>query len=268
MSRFAASPRIRIAPATPRAALVVVPLTLALLVLLATPVARAKTAPHPPRRPSLPGHLAPPGYTIDSLDAVAKRPVWEEAEDGSFTYSIRRVFSDSTEARILAIAEAVYPPRDALIGIAARGYYEMGHDTSGVPLWWCQGIGCNRIPYAVTAGTMEHYLALTKRFREHNFWETGMGGGLFWTDLIYHARVSATPSFTYRDREYQNVYVVQIVFAWSFDDGTFVPVIETQRTVVLSQRGDVLAVQGDGAADQDVRLSEHRGIGRVDHVFR
>lgn len=241
----------------------------AALVLLAVAVAATGARPPNPRRnAALPGHMAPAGYTIDSLDAVSERPVWEEAKDGSFTYSIRRVFSDSTEARMLAIAEAVYPPRDALAGIAARAYYEMGSDTAGVPLWWCRGIGARRIPYAVTAGTLQHFLRLTRRFRDHNFWETGMGGGLFWTDFIYHARITATPSFTYRNREFTNVYVVEIVFAWAYDDGTFVPVTETMRTVVLSQRGDVLAVEGDGRADEQVRLSEHRGIGRIDHVMR
>jgi hypothetical protein len=238
-----------------------------LLALAIAATASASGRPKPERRP-LPGVQAPAGYFVDSLDAVTPRPVWEEAKDGDFTYSIRRVFSDSTEQRMLRIAEAVYPPRDALAGIAARAYYEMGSDTAGVPLWWCRGIGARRIPYAVTAGTMEHFLRLTQRWRHHNFWETGMGGGLWWSDMIYHANVTAAPSFTDRDREFTNVYLVQLVFAWSYDDGTFVPVTETMRTVVLSRRGDVLAVEGDGRADEQVRLSEHRRIGYQSHIMR
>ncbi|HEX7078871.1 MAG TPA: hypothetical protein VF363_10635 [Candidatus Eisenbacteria bacterium] len=239
----------------------------ALLPVVAPPPAlsaRARPAP----RAALPGYSAPPGYTIDSLDAVASRPTWREAKDGSFTYSIRREFSDSTEARMLGIAEAVYPPRDALVGIAARRYYEMGSDTAGAPLWWCRGIGVRRIPYAVTAGAMEHFLGLTERFRDHLFWETGTGGGLFWTDFIYHATIAARDTFYYRSTLYARVYVAQLVFAWSYDDGTFVPVTETQRTVVLSERGDVLAIEGDGRADERVGMSDHRGPGRVDHIMR
>lgn len=252
-----------------------VPLARALALVLTAaatfaPGAPAAAAPRkpPPPRATLSGRAAPPGYVIDSLDAVSARPVWREARDGSFTYSIRRVFSDSTQARLLGIAEAVYPPRDALVGIAAREYYELGSDTAGVPLWWCRGIGARRIPYAVTAGTMEHFLRLTERFRDHDFLETGMGGSLFWTDFIYHATIGIRDSFTLRDREFARVYVARLVFAWSYDDGTFVPVTETQRTVVLSERGDVLAVEGDGQADEKVGLSEHRGIGRSETIMR
>ena len=235
---------------------------------LAAGTANGKSRAKQARRPVLPDRAAPAGYYIDSLDAVKERPTWREEKEGSFTYSIRREFSDSTEARMLGIAEAVYPPRDSLVVMAVQRNCEMGADSAGVPLWWYRGIGVRRIPYAVTAGTLEHFLKLTERFRSHNFWETGTGGGLWWTDFIYHARVFASESFTYRGSEYAHVYVVLLVFAWSYDDGTFVPVTETRRTVVLSERGDVLAVEGDGAAEEKVHFSEHRGIGRVDHIMR
>ncbi|HJW13801.1 MAG TPA: hypothetical protein VJ776_03845, partial [Thermoanaerobaculia bacterium] len=40
----------------------------------------------------------PPGYYLDSAQVAAPRPVWRDARDGDFTYSVKREFSDSTTA--------------------------------------------------------------------------------------------------------------------------------------------------------------------------
>ncbi len=244
----------------------IVPFCAVLMLLPGSATARHR--PPPPPRPVLRGHSVPTGYYIDSLDAVSERPTWQEEPEGGFTYSVWRNFTDSTEARMLGIAEALYPPRNPILERAYENSYELGSDSTGVPLWWYRGLGVRRIPYAVTAGALNHFLNLTRRFRRHNFWETGTGGGLWWSDFIYHAYIRAAQSYTSGAREYQHVYVAKIVFAWSYDDGTFVPVTENVRTVVLSEQGDVLEVQGDGRIEESVYFSEHRGIGYVEHIFR
>lgn len=243
-------------------------LSVSVALLLSSVGVEARHRPPPPPRPVLCGHSIPAGYYIDSIDAVSERPTWQEEPEGGFTYSVWRDFSDSTEARMLGVAEALYPPREPILVRAYENSYELGSDSTGVPLWWYRGLGVRRIPYAVTAGTLNHFLNLTRRFRSHNFWETGTGGGLWWSDFIYHAYIRAAQSYASGGREYQHVYVAKIVFAWSYDDGTFVPVTETVRTVVLSEQGDVLEVQGDGRIEESVYFSQHRGIGYVDHVFR
>src|SRR5262245_35853417 len=81
----------------------------------------------------------PRGYYLDNAQVVEPRPVWRDAPDGDFTYSVKREFPDSNAARLLAIAESCYPPRDRLIDIAAARYYEMGSDTAKGSLWWCDG---------------------------------------------------------------------------------------------------------------------------------
>ena len=209
----------------------------------------------------------PPGYYLDSAQAVEPRPVWRDARDGDFTYSVRREFSDSATARLLAIAESCYPPRDLLVDIAARRYYEMGSDTAKAPLWWCDGPGVRRVAYAVTAGALDHYLGMTERFRNHDYRVPG-GSGLFFTDLAYHATVEPRMEFVSNGAEYNQVFVAYLLLAWSYDDGVFIDSFQAHRVVVLDPRGDVLSVEGDGAAVEDYQLSAHRAFGRVDRVYR
>lgn len=236
--------------AAPRRRLRVFPL---LLVLLGAPWAAARAAP--------------PGYAVDAVQAETPRPAWSEALDGDFTYTIRRGFPDSTAARLLGIAEAVYPPRDLLIRKAVEKGYEMGSDTARVPLWWCSGAGERRIPYAVTAGALAHYLDLTELYREGKFREAGTRP-LFSSEFIYRATIAERDSFTLGATPYRGVWVASLTLAWSYDDGTFLPLTEAHRVVVLSPEGAVLAVDGDGLAEEKVSISTHRGIGRQESILR
>lgn len=213
-----------------------------------------------------PGSAMPPGYFVDPLEAAAPRPTWSDASDGEFTYTIRRGFPDSTAGRLLGIAEATYPPRDILVRIAVEKGFEMGSDTAAVPLWWCSGIEERRIPYAVTAGALAHYLKLTRLYRERAFREAGTRP-LFLSELLYRATIAERDSFTLRGAEYTGVYVANLSLAWTYDDGTFLPLTEARRVVVLSPAGAVLAVDGDGAAEEKVTFSTHRGVGRKEQIL-
>ena len=214
-----------------------------------------------------PVRAAPPGYTVDSVQAAAPRPTWSDATDGEFTYTVRRGFPDSTAARLLGIAEATYPPRDLLVRLAVEKGYEMGSDTAGASLWWCTGTGERRIPYAVTAGALAYYLRLSDLYREREFRQAGTRP-LFSSELVYRATIAERDSFTLRATPYRGVYVASLTLAWSYDDGTFLPLTEARRVVVLSPGGEVLAVEGDGAAEEKVSISSHRGIGRQEHILR
>lgn len=213
-----------------------------------------------------PGRALPPGYFVDSLEAFAPRPTWAEEKDGEFTYSIRRGFPDSTAARLLGIAEAVYPPRDLLIRLAVEKGAEMGSDTTGVPLWWYSGVGARRIPYAVTAGALAHYLRLSQLYRERAFREAGTRP-LFWSELLYRGTIAERDSFVLRGETYADVYVASLSLDWTYDDGTFLPLTEAHRVVVLSPAGAVLAIEGDGTAEEKVKFSTHRGIGRQEQIL-
>src|SRR6185436_2002375 len=104
-----------------------------------------------------PARVFPPGYFVDSIQACTPRPRLVQYNDGNFTLSISRAYRDSTEMRLLGIAEATYPPRQLLEILSEVHGTELGGDTAGVPLWWHEGVGVHRVPYAVTAGALEYY---------------------------------------------------------------------------------------------------------------
>ena len=203
----------------------------------------------------------PPGYTRDTAQAEERRPTSEEESSGDFTLSWTRTFSDSTGERLLGMAEATYPPRSLLVRLAVQNAYEMGSDTSGVPLWWAKGIDAARIPYAVTAGAAEHFQKLIDLYRKGAFQEAGTEP-LFSARLVYKASAAPRDTFALRGTIYHRVYVTHQELVWTYDDGTFEPLVVARRVVVLTREGTVLQIEGDGLTRESVAISTHRGIGR------
>jgi hypothetical protein len=205
---------------------------------------------------------APPGYFIDGGQLSAPLPSMRDEAYGTFTLSIRRDYSDSLTARLLRVAESLYPPRDSLVSLALAHGYEMGADSADVPLWWCDGVTIDRVPFAVTARAVAHYIRLTELFGEGHFRDAGVRP-LFSSKLTYRATIAPPGSFhASGDHTYRNAYVARLHLTWTYDDGTFVPVIDAYRTVALDSTGNVLAVSADGAAREKASMSSRRGIGR------
>jgi hypothetical protein len=202
----------------------------------------------------------PPGYFVDAEQASATRhDRWEETEWdlGAFTTSIRRNAPDLDQARLLAIAEATYPPRDLMISVALLRGSEMGPDSADANLWWYQGVGPNRLPYAVTLATIDYYAELTERFRRRKFREVGTRP-LYSSRLLYEGTIAHRDRFSASDVDYRDVYVAHLHLVWAWDDGTFDSWTEATRTVVLTRAGEVLAVMGDRAFEEEVVLSGWR----------
>ncbi len=214
-----------------------------------------------------PAGASQPGHFVDSTQAVAEWPIDLVKADGDFTLSIHRRYEDPLGARLLRIAEATYPERAVLIGHAIERGFEMGSDSARVPLWWCDGVGVARVPYAITTGTIHHYVKLTESFRAHNF-RGSFAHNLFWTDFVYKASVAPRDHWYIEGQSIPDVWVVEMNLSWGYDDGTFVPVSIAHRVVVLSRDGRVLAVEGDGETQEEVFMSSHRGIGRSEHLMR
>jgi hypothetical protein len=214
-----------------------------------------------------PAAATPAGYFVDRKQAAAERPIDRVEADGDFTLSIHRRYEGPVAARLLGIAEATYPPRDRLVSIAIERTFDMGSDSARVPLWWCDGRGVARVPYAITAGALEHYTKLTEHFRQHNFREAG-ATNLFWSDLAYKASIEPRDQYVLEGVPVRNVYVAEMILSWSYDDGTFVQMLISHRFVVLTKDGTVIAVEGDGQTDEEVSMSSHRGIGRVKTLMR
>ena len=207
----------------------------------------------------------PPGYFVDAEHAAATRhDRWEETEWelGDFTIKIRRDAPDPVQARLLAIAEATYPPRDLMTSIALLEGYEMGSDSSRGNLWWYHGVGPNRLPYAVTLAAIDYYAGLTERFRSRRFHEAGTRP-LLSSRLLYEGYIARRDRFSVSNVDYRDVYVARLHLLWAWDDGIFDSSTEATRTVVLTRAGEVLAVSGDRAFEEDVVISGWRNrVGR------
>ncbi|HEU4335303.1 MAG TPA: hypothetical protein VFT32_12485 [Candidatus Eisenbacteria bacterium] len=203
----------------------------------------------------------PEGYSVNWGEAHEARPAWRETPEGAFSYSIRRGAADSAAARLLGIAESVYPPRDLLIALAVNKNHEMGSDTAGVRLWWHEGPNFRRVPYAVTAGALAHYVGLIEDLRNRTLLLPGVPHP-FSARLEYRATIAERDSFVCRATMHRNVSVAHLSLAWSYDDGVSVASLEARRTVVLRPDGEVLDVEGDGGAVEHVGFSDGIGIGR------
>jgi hypothetical protein len=203
----------------------------------------------------------PDGYYVDLPQAFESRPTWRDRPGDAYTYSIRRGAPDSAAARLLGIAEALYPPRGLMIALAANRYLEMGSDTSGVPLWWCDGPGLRRVPYAVTAGAYEHYATLIDDLKDRTVLRPGAPHPLY-AAMQYLATIAPRDSFVSHGVLRCDVHVANLTLVWSYDDGVFYTSIEARRTVVLGGDGAVLDVDGDGGAREEVSISQGIGIGR------
>ena len=221
------------------------------------------TSAIPPRASA----TTPPGYYVDSTQVVQELPIDRVEADGDFTLSIQRKYEDPLGERLLSIAEATYPSRDSLIIRAIERGTEIGSDSARTSLWWVDGLGVSRVPYAVTAGAVQFYTRLTNRFRAHTF-HGAWDHNLFWTELRYDASIASRDEYYVEDGTLTNVYVAEMNLAWGFDDGTFVPVSLAHRVVVLSRDGNVISVEGDGDTNEQVSFSQHRGMGYVQTIGR
>jgi hypothetical protein len=208
-----------------------------------------------------PASAAPRGYFVDWGEVRSAPPTPREEKTGDYTCSVQRSAPDSTAARLLAVAESAYPPRAVIAQIALANGYELGSDTARVTLWWSHGTGPRRIPYAVSRDALAHYLKLTQKYRDHDYKEPG-AQRIWSSDLTYQATIARRGEFSIEDQTFNDVYVASLGLTWTFDDGTFLPFVTTRRTVVLSARGDILAIEGDGEAVEDLSFSTHRGMGR------
>lgn len=208
-----------------------------------------------------PAAAAPDGYYVDSAAVRAKPPAPREETTGLYLCTITRQAPDPAAMRLLAIAECAYPPRALLAGLADSKGYEIGSDTAGVPLWWCQGTGERRVPYAATRGALEYYLKLTEKYRDRESREPGMQR-ILTSGLEYHATISRRDEFALGETTYRDVCVASIAMSWTYDDGVFLPFRTARRTVVLAPDGKIIAVDGDGQGTEEVSISANRDVGR------
>lgn len=198
-------------------------------------------------------------YTID-WPAVRAAPPVNRNEGGDYACSIDRKAPDALGSRLLGIAECAYPPTDVVATLAGTKGYEFGSDTTGALVWWERGKNERRIPYAATRAALEHYLKLTAKYRKRDYREPG-ARRMYTSNLVYLASIDKESEYELGDSSFTGVYVARVHLMWSYDDGTFLPTVTARRTVVLSPKGEILAVDGDGSAVEDVSFSANQAVG-------
>jgi hypothetical protein len=212
------------------------------------------------------GASRPSGAAPSSRPERSQAPVprVESLEDttGDYRISVRRDAPDSISSYLLSIAESTYPSRAMLVRLAEDNGYDMGSDASQGPLWWCDGTGVARVPYAVTAAAVRYYIAQTRQLREIAT-RIPAARRVFSSSLQYRAGIAFRRHVEIADSAYEDVYVARMELNWSYDDGTYESLIEAHRIVILSRHGAVLSLRGDGAALEEMQISPRmRGEGR------
>jgi hypothetical protein len=167
-------------------------------------------------------------------------------ESDRLEVSIQRHFATAEEEALIGIAEGVCPDREDALAAAAAGYRDTLESEAGEDCLWWYDRHCIRIPYAITAGAIDYYVARIDQLRQVPslclFYPSAL--------LDYEARVEFRDSVTNGDKQYENVYLADMTLsysemvAWLAGTG-----FEKQRHVLLTPEGEVLAVFGDGTTE-------------------
>ncbi len=199
-------------------------LILALLVCAAAPRAQGQV---------------PDGYYIGE-SVFLPDSVREVLAGGSFHITIERVFADSFEARILTLAERLFPDSAAIVQVASRealprvvSALEAAASAPG-NRWWWSSFDNVWTPYAVTGAAVHYY-----RQTVYGWASTGKSHGGF----SYRAYVERLPpsqrgavSFVVR-MELSLDYLCGILCGTGF---------RSERRVLFDVNGIPLRIEGDG----------------------
>jgi len=167
-----------------------------------------------------------------------------DREIGSFTESIERNAATPEEENLIAIAEAVYPPREDVIEAYCGSPEHLDPDE---PLWWYCGFDGVRIPYAITGDAVDYYSDLVHEWRDEA--ATSHPLTVFWLrcNFEYGADIEYYETYESREETFSDVYVVMMRLHWSAYCGPVCAhAFDKYRIVVLTPEGEVLAIFGDG----------------------
>lgn len=153
---------------------------------------------------------------------------------------------DYTHPRLLRVAEALMPPRDAVLrSIPENGVRNLGYP-QGAELWsWHQG-GVNMpVPFALTSSTISHYLQLSEGFDRGDF-SGHAGRRMLSSSLVYRAEIQHLNTYVHGAQIFENVYVARMEMRWrSMAEDLWGFWFTKHRLVVFSAGGELLAVFGD-----------------------
>jgi hypothetical protein len=157
---------------------------------------------------------------------------------------VSRSFDGEEEEALIAAAESVCPNREAVL--AVYNYDELGPAPDEGCLWWYAKYNGVRIPYALTRGAIDYYMAKQEQWRGKS--PTGEAAPASKSSVLdYSARIRWRETYGLGDQAFEDVYVVTLSLSWSKTGGPLSGHgFDIVRIVVLKADGTVLAVEGDG----------------------
>jgi hypothetical protein len=199
-------------------------LTLLLLVCVAAPPAKGQV---------------PDGYYIGE-SVFLPDSARESLAGGSFHITIERVFADSIEARILALAERLFPDSAAIVRVASRE--TLPRVVSGLEAaamapgnrWWWSSFDNAWTPYAVTGAAVQYY-----RQWMYGRASAGKSSGEF----VYRAYVERLST----SRKGQASFAVRMELSVDYLCGILCGMsFRAERRVLFDIDGIPLRIEGDG----------------------
>jgi hypothetical protein len=160
--------------------------------------------------------------------------------------TIRREAADEAQTKMIAAAETARPDAAAL-----RKAIGEGPEPKEATQWWYREELGIRIPFALTTGAVDYFTQKVGEYRKQEFKRHLEPS----SSVDYLASVAHHPQFERDGRKFANVHVVtlKLVFMQEFAaTGTEGMHFEKVRTVVLDEKGKVLAVYGDGPTEAPV----------------
>ncbi len=189
--------------------------------------------------------LPAPGTAGEGVGADEMGNVVEE--EGEFHLKILRSYGDDKEGKLLLLAETAQPPRDDVIAAIqpGAGAQSIGAEV-GQPLWWYASFDGIRVPWAVTSDAIAYYVGVIDSFREGDFGPSA-GVAMQKAALTYEADIKRVSHIEMEGKAFDDVYVAHLVLGWSQYCGSECAMaFFKERTVVLTDSGNVLAIFGDG----------------------
>jgi len=181
------------------------------------------------------GTVAVPGSNVEG----AKPREWPANPD-RHRVTIRRTAANESEKKMISVAEAAYPAKSEVV---AAG--KMEPPPVDDKLWWYKEVLGIKIPYAITARTIEYYSGLMEGYRKKALTRYAEPSSRF----SYEASISVQETYAQGGKTFSHVYVVKmkLFFEESFVASQSEAVhFNKDREVILDTHGQVLQVTGDG----------------------
>ena len=183
------------------------------------------------------------GPAPKGVDLTPVKPGIIKPLKGDHQMKVRRNAKTDVEKRMIALAEAAYPPREDVVKAFKAAHSRPEDVPADELLWWCGGTNATRIPYAITAEAVDYYVARTEELRKREWQQDFRPSSHF----KYSADVSLEPHFKTDGKTFEDVYVVRMKLSFSYLYGNLGGIaFSKERIVVIDRAGTVLFISGDG----------------------